>query len=66
MQVWQMQKHCVYPMVYLVIENNNHAVLIGASTYFGCDDDWAHRFPELNEKQHKDACSSMRMFAVVR
>ena len=52
--------------VSLVVEDNDHAVLIGASADFRCDDDWARRFPGLNEKQCKDACSSMRIFAVVR
>ena len=37
-------------VVYLVIEDNDHDVLTVASTEFRCDDDWAHGFPELNEK----------------
>ena len=52
--------------VSLVIEDNYHDVLIGAITEFRCDDDWAHGFPELNEKQCKDDYSSMRIFADVR
>ena len=53
-------------VVSLVIEDDYHDVLIGAITEFRCDDDWAHGFLELNEKQCKDACSNMRIFAAVR
>lgn len=47
--------------VSLVNEDNDHTVLIDASTAFRCDDEWTYGFPELNEKQHEDISKSKRI-----